>query len=80
MGACSMAQVDRMHRRRPRRASRDMYRIDRADLEWILDADDPSESFPTLAFIVSTLTLFGGVALQTAPAVYASVIQLPEGY
>ena len=25
-----------------------MYRLDRADLEWILDADDPSESFPTL--------------------------------
>ena len=37
-----------MRRRRPRRASRDMYRLDRADLEWILDADDPSESFPTL--------------------------------
>ena len=25
-----------------------MYRLARADLEWILDADDPSESFPTL--------------------------------
>lgn len=25
-----------------------MYRLDRADLEWILDADAPSESFPTL--------------------------------
>lgn len=25
-----------------------MYRLDRADLEWILDAEEPSESFPTL--------------------------------
>ena len=59
-GACSVfgypiiwalvlwAQVARIHRRRPRCASRDMYRLDRADLEWILDADDSSESFPTL--------------------------------
>ncbi|MCY4542809.1 MAG: hypothetical protein OXB95_10535 [Rhodobacteraceae bacterium] len=25
-----------------------MYRLDRADLEWILDPEDPSASFPTL--------------------------------
>ena len=33
---------------------------------------------PALAFAVAALALFGGIALQTAPAVYASVMQLSD--
>lgn len=34
--------------------------------------------FPALGFIVAALALFGGVALQSAPAVYAGVVQLSD--
>ena len=34
--------------------------------------------FPALAFALAALALFGGVALQAAPTVYASVIQLSD--